>query len=396
MKVKALSATAIKDFLQCRMKIVFRYDREKDSIRNDHAKIGTAVHKALEQFTLRMANKKSFPDPSDYEFAITCFMNAATEEGLENLDFYSDGRRIVTDFVDKYNPSEDLLAVEHKFRLETPDGIPITGSMDKVIRVNSDTIMIVDYKTARNAATPFELQGDIQLSMYDLAASMLWPQYPNRLLRLDFVRIAKNVNSLRSPDQRLLFRDLLKSVWKQINELDESDVTGRLNSLCGYCDYKSYCREYSKFVQNPDLPLQPLSEISDATFLEHWEEIANKKSILEARQRELKMIAHEKFMRGEAIIGNGKELASTQQSRTNYDIEQVVELIPKEDLLSVLSVNKSRLDRYSKDDLGLKNRLANIAQISYNQPVYKVRVVKGSLPVEEVEDEPTNEDESAA
>jgi len=191
MEIKRLSATAIRDFLQCALKLVFRYDREISSVKNDHMKIGIAVHEALEQFTRRMLAKKSFPDASDYEFAITSFMNAATREGLETMSFYSDGKKIVTDYLDKYDPSEEILDVEHRFKIITPEGVPIVGAIDKVVKINDDTIAIIDYKTSRTAMTNWELRDDIQLSMYDLAASLIWPEYTNRLLYLDYVRIDK-------------------------------------------------------------------------------------------------------------------------------------------------------------------------------------------------------------
>lgn len=376
MYIKALSATAIKDFLQCKLKIVFRYDREIPSIKNDHAKIGTAVHTALEQFTLRMLSKKSFPDPSDYEFAIAAFMNSATHEGLENMSFYTDGRRMVTEFIDRFDPSEEIVDVEVKFKITTPDGIPITGAIDKIVKIDDDTIAIIDYKTARNALTPYELQDDIQLSMYDLAASIMYPQYKNRLLFLDFVRINKKVSTFRTEEQRQTFQEFLTSLWTKINGLAEEEIVGNINRLCGWCDYKDRCPAYASFINSKQLKLRPLTDITDDDFVSHWEEIADQKSILESRQRDLKMIAHEKFMRGDIIQGSGKELYSSQQSRTNYDVEQVVDLIPKEDLLSLLNVNKARLDRYAKEDPQLKNKLARIAQVSYNAPVYKTRAVK--------------------
>lgn len=400
MYVKALSATAIKDFLQCKLKIVFRYDREIPSIKNDHAKIGTAVHTALEQFTLRMLGKKSFPDPSDYEFAIAAFMNSATQEGLENMSFYTDGRRIVTEFIDRFDPSEEILEVENKFKITTPEGIPITGAIDKIVKVNEDTIAIIDYKTARNALTPYELQDDIQLSMYDLAASIMYPQYKNRLLFLDFVRINKKVSTFRTEEQRQTFREFLQSVWMQVNKLQENEVVGTINRLCGWCDYKDRCAAYANFINSQQLKLRPLTDVNDDEFVAHWEEIAEQKSILESRQRDLKMIAHDRFMKGEAIQGSGKELYSTQQSRTNYEVEQIVDLIPQDDLLSVLNVNKSRLDRYVKDDPQLKNRLARIAQVSYNAPVYKTRALKidekAVSDFDGYEQDTINEDESAA
>lgn len=396
MEIKALSATAIKDFLQCQLKIVFRYDREIPSIKNDHARIGIAVHNALEQLTRRMLSKKSFPDPSDYEFAVTTFMNSATEEGMQSMNFYTEGKRIVTDFVDRFNPDEEILDVEHKFRITTPEGIPITGAIDKVVKINEDTIAIIDYKTARNALSSYELQDDVQLSMYDLAASIIWPQYKNRLLFLDYVRIDKKVSTYRTEESRQAFREFLKSLWSQINNLDEKEIKGRINTLCGWCDYKTYCPAYEAFISSPKVTLQPLTDMVDGAFISHWEEVTNMKAVLESRQRELKMIAHEKFMQGHEIKSSAKELYTTQQSRTNYDIEQVVEIIPQDDLLSVLSVNKSRLDKYCKEDTQLKNKLARIAQVSYNAPVFKTRAVKDQG-VEVVDErEESDVDESAA
>lgn len=395
MKVRGLSATAIRDFLQCKLKLLFRYNPDIESVKTDHARLGIAVHAAIEQFSRRMIAKKSFPDASDYEFILATFMNVAVEEGLTNMSFYSDGRKILTSFVDKYDPAEDILAVEHKFKLVTPEGVPIAGAMDKVVRINEDTIAIIDYKTARNALTSYELQDDIQLSMYDLAASLIWPEYKNRLLFLEYVRIDKSVSTYRSDENRQVFREFLVSVWTQIDKLAEEEIEGRINQLCGWCDYRSYCPAYAELIKNENLTLEPLTDISDAAFLQHWEEVAEKRSILEARQRELKMIAHERFMRGESIAANGKELYSTQQSRTNYDIEQVVELIPKEDLLSVLAVNKARLDKYAKEDAELKNRLGRIAQVSYNSPTYKTRASQDVV-TEEVPDATVDEDESAA
>lgn len=393
MKLRGLSATGIKDYLQCKLKVVFRYDREIKSMKNDHMKVGIAVHNALEQFTRRMLNKKSFPDATDYEFAVTTFMNSATEEGLENMSFYSDGKTMVTEFIDRFDPSEEIIDVEHRFKMETPDGIPIVGAIDKVVKINEDTLAIIDYKTARNAMTIWDLEDDIQLSMYDLAASLLWPEFKNRLLFLDYVRINKRVSTYRTDEQRETFNEFLGSVWLQMQKLEEDEVTGTLNTLCGWCDYKSYCPKYASFMKAKPTEMTPLPDMNDEEFLEHWEIVTTKKSILENRQRELKMIATQKFMEGHDIAAGGKELYSTQASRTNYDIEKVVEIIPQDDLYGVLNVNKARLDRYVKDDPDMKSKLQRIAQVNYNAPVYKTRTVKNEV-VDDVA--APSQDESAA
>ncbi len=379
MELRGLSATGIKDFLQCELKVVFRYDRGVLSMKNDHAKIGIGVHTALEQFVRRMLHKKSFPDATDYDFAIAAFMNSATEEGLENMSFYTDGKTMVTEFIDRFDPSEEVLAVEKRFRLTTPDGVPIVGAMDKVVKINEDTIAVIDYKTARNAMTTWELQDDIQLSMYDFAASLLWPEYKNRLLFLDYVRINKRAPTYRTDEDRETFNEFLNSIWLQMQKLEETEVKGKINSLCGWCDYKSYCPAYATFMKSKPTEMTPLPDMTDSEFLEHWDNVTVKKSILENRQRELKMIATKKFMEGQDIRAEGKELHSTQASRTNYDVGQVMELIPQEALASMLNVNKAKLDRYSKEDPDLKTKLQRIAQVNYNAPVYKIRAVRGDI-----------------
>lgn len=391
MQIKGLSATGIRDFLQCKLKVVFRYDRDIPSVKNDHAKIGIAVHEALEQFTRRMLAKQSFPDASDYEFANNVFMNSAVAEGLENMSFYSDGKRMITEFIDRYDPSEEVIDVEHFFKIETPDGIPIVGAIDKVVKINDNTIAIIDYKTSRTALTTWQLQDDIQLSMYDLAASLIWPEYENRLLFLDYVRIDKKVSTYRTEEDRETFREFLSAIWTQVNKLDESEAQGTINNLCGWCDYKNHCPSYTDLVNGKAPVLPALSEMDDEEFLEHWVHVADRKNILEARQRELKMMASERAIRGESIVAGGKELYSTQAARTNYDIEDVVTIIPQDDLYEVLSVNKSRLDRYVKERPDLKDPLARVAKVNYNAPVYKVRASK-----EDTVDEYADTDESAA
>ena len=383
MELRGLSATGVKDFLQCKLKTVFRYDREIPRVMNDHARVGIGVHEALEQFTRRMMSKKSFPDQSDYEFAVTAFMNKATDIGLTKMEFYEDGKAMITEWIDRFDPSEKVLEVEHFFTIDTPDGIPIVGAMDKVRIINDDTIEIVDYKTSRQALTSWQLKDDIQLSMYDLAASIVWPQYSNRILTLEYPRIDKSVSSYRTEDQRDTFRRFLVSTWKLMNEIVDEEQTGRINNLCGWCDYSSYCPAYAETISDTRRILPSVTDMDPDEFLDHWQHIAGQKSILENRQREMKMMASEKAVLGETISTANKELSSTQAGRTNYDIEDVVGIVPEEDLYSVLAVNKAKLDRFVKDHPELKDPLAEVAKVSYNAPVFRVKERKVSNDVAE-------------
>lgn len=393
MEIKYLSASAIKDFLQCTLKFIYRSDRTLDDLKGDHAKLGIAVHTAIEQFTMRMQAKKTFPDQSDYEFAISTFMNSATEEGLEDMVFYKEGKQIVTSYIDRYDPNEKILDVEHFFRLQTPEGVPIVGAMDKVVVLNDNTLGIYDYKTAKRALTNNELLTDIQLSMYDLAASMIWPEYTNRVLFLDYVRLGKKISTYRTDEDRETFREFLKSVWLQISKLEEKEVTGSFNNFCGWCGYRTGCPTYQDSLKSRPEGFRLLSEMTDEEILAHWVEIEDKKAVIESRHRELKMLASHRFITGEGLSGNGQELYSTQASRTAYDIDDVANILPEKDLLTVLTVNKSKLDRYLKDNPGHKPSIDRIAKVSCTAPIFKIR---RSAVAEDVEVEDTDQDEEAA
>jgi hypothetical protein len=358
-------------------------------MKNDHARIGIAVHEAIEQFTRRMQKKQSFPDASDYEFAVTTFMNTATSEGLEDMGFYSDGRIMVNEYIDRYDPSEEVIAVEKRFKITTPDGVPITGAIDKVVKINEDTIAIVDYKTSRNAIPSYELETDVQLSMYDFAGKLLWPEYKNRIMTLDYVRINKQVSTFRSDADRESFNEFLNSIWLQMQKIDDTEAEGRLNKLCGWCDYQGYCPTYAEFLQTK-LEMKPLTEMTDDEFIEHWELVAAMNTLITARQRELKMIASRRFMQGESIESADRELYSVQGARTVYPAEKVMEIVPMEDLRPLLNVHKARLDKYLSDFPDLKDAVRKVAQVNYNAPMFKTRAVKREH-VEAVE-----QDESAA
>jgi hypothetical protein len=316
-------------------------------------------------------------------------MNKATDIGLTKLEFYEDGKNMITEWIDRYDPSEKVVEVEHFFTIDTPEGIPIVGAMDKVRVINDDTIEIVDYKTSRQALTTWQLKDDIQLSMYDLAASIVWPQYSNRILTLEYPRIDKSVSSYRTQAQQEMFRQFLVSTWKHMNEIVDEEQKGRINNLCGWCDYSTYCPAYAEVVNDERRLLTPITDMDPDAFLEHWQHVAGQKSILENRQREMKMMASEKAVLGETIATAQKELSSTQAGRTNYDIEDVVGIVPEEDLYSVLAVNKAKLDRFVRDHPELKDPLAKVAKVSYNAPVFRVKERK-------VEDVVAEQNSSAA
>lgn len=206
MKKRTLSASSIKTYLQCLLKYYYHYCEKKPRPgATDPLALGTAVHAGLEKMYQIYVETGAAPSPEAYEEVIKVFMDAAAADGLKEMDLYQEGKDMLINRLDNLSLDEKVVGLEKRFSLKTPSGTPITGSIDKLLELDEDTIAVIDYKTSKYAFTQDEADGDIQLSMYDLAVSMMYPQYKNIILALDYVRLKEEAITHRTPEQRALF-----------------------------------------------------------------------------------------------------------------------------------------------------------------------------------------------
>jgi len=87
------------------------------------------------------------------------------------------------------NPlNRKILAIEKEFHIELDNGIPIYGFIDIVSELDEDTVEIIDWKFGKWQLPQDEAIYDIQLRMYAVAASILYPQYKNIICTLEYPR----------------------------------------------------------------------------------------------------------------------------------------------------------------------------------------------------------------
>ena len=65
------------------------------------------------------------------------------------------------------------VALEHGFYLDI-DGIKLRGFIDRVDKLDSGGLSIVDYKTNQELFTADYLENDLQLTIYQMAAEQTW------------------------------------------------------------------------------------------------------------------------------------------------------------------------------------------------------------------------------
>jgi len=378
MEERPLSASSIKTFLQCLLKYYLRYVEKKPRTgKTDPLAFGTAMHKALEVLHGEVAKTKLPPSPELYNEIIGVFMAEATRQGLTDMNTYQEGRDLLLARLDGIDPEETVLGLELTFNLTTPNGTPYTGMVDKLLALDDDTLVIIDYKTSRTALTQEEADTDIQFSMYDLAASQLFPGYKTIVCVFDYLRLPEVVTH-RTIEQRRLFIDFLDAIYASLKALPSEEVKPNINCFCPWCEFKAYCPEYVRLITDPDIKMLPVGELSDADFVEHWEKLSSAKRVVDYFQRELKAEAYERMRDNTAIRGGGQEIYRVQQTRVNYDPKRVYDIVGPHNFVQMTSVGKAAVDRFIRDNPERSTEFSSASSVSFLSPSFRTRKTKES------------------
>ena len=249
----ALSASKIKTYLGCPFRYFLEYVLRIKSPPTFATENGTIIHSVLEKYSLghkgnwrkellwRYKKKRPWELLSEFKSHGECLGCQL----LETLPFLHDDFFSYTDKVDitkkvydkcpyvqivnspalinkvlSRSPSpfdHEIIDAEHIFTLPIGYGIAITGIIDLVSRINNDTIEIRDWKTGNYVPSYEDAFNDPQLRLYDLAASILFPEYSKRLLTFDYIKKA-TYTFVISDEERELNKKWIISVGKQIEK----------------------------------------------------------------------------------------------------------------------------------------------------------------------------------
>ena len=376
MRCPALSATRVNTWLQCGFKYKCMYHSDlprKDSI---FFKLGKAVHTALE-FAGKMYEFRPF-NKDEVLVILDQFLQEAAKERIDDIELLKEGKEMIANKLANFEFGRKIISLERFFRVKTEDGLPLIGAMDMIVEIDDETLGVVDYKTSKFALSSFELRSDLQLSMYDLVARIMYPQYKKRVLVMDYIR-SKPVMSYRTDEEQAEFVKFLRQIYESILAEDEENLKPNLNKFCANCDYNSYCPAYSQVLGAAEKDFVAAELLDDSELINEWDKIKNKKKVLEQRERELKMVVADRIrVQGDDLYGDGKMLTVRQNSRVMYDLDTVFKTVPSSDIHKVVTVNKGRLENYLRDERpDLKKKVSSTASFAFNAPFFIVKDLGG-------------------
>jgi RecB family exonuclease len=379
-----VSSTRISAFLSCKQKYWFQYFSKLPKVSNPSFKLGTAVHESLELAGNIWKEKEKF-SKEDVNKILEKYDNVSVSEGIEDYEVHAEGRELVSKRVKSFLTGKKIIGLEIKFGFWGEDsgnditselGVPVIGAIDKIEELSEDTIIIIDYKTSKTAPTSSQMRNDVQLSLYDMVARKMYPQYKRVILALDLLK-SEMLYTYRTNEQRQAFEYYLKAVYDQMLALREEDVKASLNMFCPWCDFKDYCSTYQSACKKSDYTFLPTMEYSNDQLISEWEMVKSVKKILESRERELGMVMMEKIKAAAANMkGDDKEIYVKQNSSTNYSLDTVYKSVPPDDFSSLVNLNKKAVETYMSMNPSIKEMIADTATTNYTSPFLASRKLK--------------------
>jgi putative RecB family exonuclease len=382
-KTIKISATRISSFLECKFKYWCNYVEHRPKVPSPAFRLGIAVHESLELAGAIWMKKGKFT-AADKKKVIDKYVEVSIKEGIEDMSVHTIGKELVQKRIGSFDLGKILgLELQFGFRggedITTKHGVPLMGAIDKVVEIDEETLLIVDYKTSKTSPTSDQMKTDNQLSIYDLVANYKWPGYKRIILSLDLLK-HDMLYTYRTPEERAAFEEYLKEVYDQMTSFTEKDAKPLLNMFCPWCDYKEYCATYEKACKKSNYKFQSAIKLPQEELVQEWQDVKNIKKILEERDRELGMILIEKIKRdNENPTWGDKEVYIRQSARTEYDLDVISKVVPPDRLIKMVNLNKRAVETYANDNPAARDLIHGAARINFTRPFLatkKLRKVK--------------------
>lgn len=365
---RPLSHSSLSMFSECPQKWKFKYvDRIPERPRHFFS-FGSSVHAALEFFY----GVKALPAPP-LEEVLEHYKKIWLPQGYKDpgqeAEYFEQGKQIIASFYHKHIADYAIpYFVEYGFNLKV-EGVPVTGKVDRVDKLEDGTLGVVDYKTGKALAAE-RVKGDSQLTMYQMACEELLGA---KVARLSFYHLPSlKEQTVERHDQKLV-DGLRRKIVGTAEAIDKDAFEPNPSeSVCRWCDYKPICpvfkHQYSPAQQN-DLLSKAVSPADEelSALIDRYGELLERLEALgreagEAKQAVLQTLCAKGYARA---FGKKYEVVRSTAFRWEFaDKKKVLELIRKAGLYEkVLAPSAPKVEQLMEDpqlELDLKARLSEL------------------------------------
>lgn len=251
-----LSYSQINTFEKCPLHYKLQYILRIPTPPSAAMSLGTSVHEAMREIYARLltraVNSRSSFRPGKKlieEVLRQNWVNAGyTSKKHENQAFEKAAGFLRVYLRREFDPKKLPAVVEKPFVVPLPfkkgeRRLKIGGRLDRVDEIGKGVIEVVDYKTGERVPTQREVDGDLQLTMYTLAATLInedpFMKKPEEVrLSLYYFEEQKKLTTARTKEQ---LAEAVEKIYQVRSEIEKSDFTCSGSYWCENCEFKMFC-----------------------------------------------------------------------------------------------------------------------------------------------------------
>ena len=370
--MRPLSYTQIATYQSCPLLYRLQYIDGLKPKEKGYFSFGSVLHLCAEYFF-----RIKVPPPPSLDELLDYYQQSWLSEGYQSAEeeenYQAYGREILIGFWRIHSADFRMpLAIEKMFYIDI-DGIKLRGFIDRVDKLDSGGLSIVDYKSNQELFSSEYLRSNLQLTLYQLAAEQLW-HLPVEKLTLYHLRS----NTPCSCQSR--HGSQLEEARRLVVEVAENIAGSRFpaveNQYCP-CDFPEHCPYYRHQYMGNNLDSDrqaAMSSIPEADLVERYVSLQAEIKELEYQLEEVRQMIVD-FCQNEGLSRVfGREHAVTYKlvEKTGFSEDMVRALLEPEGLWGeVLSFDQSRLrqlitgDKLAED---IRQKLKALRQVMSTYP----------------------------